>query len=80
MLVLKPIKETINTLPHINVYYNENYIGYIIKALATEPEKWAFVNESQNKELCDNSKGYYRPLFNKTKKLLTEKINNILLK
>jgi hypothetical protein len=80
MLVLKPIKERINTLPHINVYHNEVYIGYIIKALVGEPEKWAFVNEIQNENLYDKSKGFNRPLFDKTKKLLTEKITNILLK
>jgi hypothetical protein len=77
MLTFKNKKETLKEHPHIDVFNNGEYIGYIIKTLPTEPKGWGFVNKSQY-PLWLVKDGVNRVLVEKTKTKLIEKIKEIL--
>ena len=75
MLIIKHIKETDKYYAHDNIYYNGDYIGYIIK---NSNLHFVFVNESNYIELTDNSLGYYSSFVEEKKKELLLKIKNIM--
>lgn len=75
MLTFKNKRETEKEHQHIDVYYDGEYIGYIIKSF--EQDGWGFVNKSQY-PLWQIENEVNRVLFQKTKNKLIENIKNIL--
>lgn len=77
MIVLKLKKGTEKELPHTDVYFDGEYIGYIIKSLKTEPDGWVFVNKSEH-PLYRLENEVYKVLRQKTKTKLIDEIKEIL--
>jgi hypothetical protein len=75
MVVLKYKKETVKTHSHVDIYFKDEYLGYILKG----QKVWHFVNDSLIPELNNNYKGYISSISAKTKKALIIKITDILI-
>ena len=68
MVTTKNKRGTANELPHIDIYHNNIFIGYIIRnksPFARVNENWNFVSKATNIPM----------LYDKTKTLLIDKIN-----
>jgi hypothetical protein len=71
MITTKKVRETEKYLAHINVFYNETYLGYITKnksKYSEVDENWNFSSKYENLPSC----------FDKTKDLLLKKVENLL--
>jgi hypothetical protein len=46
MIVYKSVKETNKEYAHINVYFNETYMGYIMRDFKAPITKWVFTSKN----------------------------------
>lgn len=77
MIVLKTKRETEKELPHTDVYFDGEYLGYIIKSSKTEPNGWVFVNKSEYPlSIVEND--VHKVLRQKTKSKLIDQIKEIM--